>query len=125
MILKNDQIDQGVDGNTAPGPDTPVQPPTSEKPSEEAGAGAPPQPEGQATDQISGSTQMSNLDEQVSGPEGQYNNGGFEMNQSGFPSMGWGDGSTYNQMAQFMPNGMPQPGMGQFQNSMGNYAVHL
>lgn len=38
--------------------------------------------------------------------------------------MGWGDGSAYNQMAQFMPNGMPHPGMGPFQPSMGMFSIH-
>lgn len=43
---------------------------------------------------------------------------GFEMN-GGFPSManmGMGD---FNQMMQFMPNGMPNNMMGQFPNMMG------
>lgn len=64
---------------------------------------------------------MPDGDGQGSRPEGQYNTMGFEMNQSGYPNMGWNDGSAYSQMAQFMPNGMPHPGMGAFQHSMGMF----
>lgn len=53
------------------------------------------------------------------GGAGMTNTGlGFEMN-GGFPNManmGMGD---FNQMMQFMPNGMPNNMMGQFSNMLG------
>lgn len=62
---------------------------------------------------------MPNGDGQRNGPDGQYDKMGYDMNQNGFPNMGWNDASAYNQMGQFMPNGMPHPGMAPFQHSMG------
>lgn len=119
---KFNQPDQDAGENTAPSRGTTTGPPASEQPSEGTGAELPPQPEGQAPDQPSNPAQMPDGDGQGNVPEGQYNNMGIEMNQNGFPNMGWNDGSAYNQMAQFMPNGMPHPGMGPFQHSMGMFS---
>ncbi len=41
------------------------------------------------------------------------------MNIGGFPNMGFNGVGDFNQMMQFMPNGMPNPMMGTFPNIMG------
>ncbi len=44
---------------------------------------------------------------------------GFDGTNGGFPSMGFNGVGDFNQMMQFMPNGMPNPMMGAFPNMMG------
>ena len=44
---------------------------------------------------------------------------GFDGTNGGFPSMGFNGMGDFNQMMQFMPNGMPNPMMGAFPNIIG------
>lgn len=44
---------------------------------------------------------------------------GFDGTNGCFPSMGFNGVGDFNQMMQFMPNGMPNPIMGTFPNMMG------
>lgn len=46
---------------------------------------------------------------------------GFDGTSGGFPSMGFNGVGDFNQMMQFMPNGMPNPMMGAFPNMMGEH----
>ena len=44
---------------------------------------------------------------------------GFDGTSGGFPNIGFNGVGDFNQMMQFMPNGMPNPMLGAFPNMMG------